>query len=294
MFMFKPNAREYCWGTLFAVLACAAPLSAQTAATPPAAPAPPAPPAAAPAAAAPAPEAAPVEAAPAAAPPEAVPPSPPAPPPAAPPEPPPPPPPPPSYRPLGGAPEGPVEEGSWNPWDHPAPGRYSHDGFFLRLTLGFGGASVSSDAAQWSGAGLGMGVSIGGSIVENLALHADFQGTTIISPEEKVDGLAARSFDGDILLSSFGIGGTYYFMPINLYLSAGVGLGRTTFENNVGQQYNSDAGLTLSLLVGKEWWIGDDWGIGVAGQLLIMATESDIDGKLGSGAINLLFSATYN
>ena len=254
----------------------------------PAAAAPSAPP---PAAAAPAaPEAAPAEAAAAPEPAAAAPTAPPPPPPG---ESVPPPPPPPMYQPLGGAPEPSVEEGSWNPWDHPAPGRYSHDGFFLRLTLGFGAGSVGNSDVRWSGPSMGMGMAIGGSIVENLALHADFQNTLILSPTQDIDGVES-TFEGDLQLSSLGIGATYYFMPIDLFLSAALGLGMTSFENNAGQQYDTGAGLTLNVLVGKEWWVGSEWGIGVAAQLLAMSVKDRIDGRLTSGALNLLFTATYN
>jgi hypothetical protein len=263
--------------------------AAGVAATPAAAPAAAAPaptPAAAPegAAAAPAPESPAPEATPAAPPP-------PPPPPVE--EVPPPPPPPPAYQSLGGAPEQAVEEGSWNPWDHPAPGRYSHDGFFLRLTLGFGGGSVGNDDIDWSGPSMGMGMAIGGSIVDNLALHADFQNTLVLSPTVETKG-KSETFDGDLQLSSLGIGVTYYFMPINLYLSGAIGLGVTSFENNAGQQYDTSAGPVLNVLLGKEWWVGADWGVGVAAQLLVMSVKDDIDGKLTSGALNVLFTATYN
>jgi hypothetical protein len=197
------------------------------------------------------------------------------------------------YQPLGGAPEAPVEEGSWNPWDHPAPGRYSHDGFFLRLALGFGGGSVGNSHVRWSGPSLGMGMAIGGSIVENLALHADFQNTFVLSPTQDIDGKES-TFEGDLQLTSMGIGATYYFMPIDLYLSANLGLGVTSFENNAGQQFDTGAGPVLNALVGKEWWVGAEWGIGVAAQLLVMSVKDDIDGRLTAGALNLLVSATYN
>ncbi len=202
-------------------------------------------------------------------------------------------PPPAPYPMLGGQSEAPIEKGEWNPWDHPAPGRYGHEGFFMRLTLGFGGGNVSSHYTRFSGAGLGMGLALGGSIVENLALHVDFQRTMLLGPSQK-PAQPAEHVDS-ISLSSMGLGLTYYIMPVNIYLSGSAGLGTTTFEDNSGQQYgDSYAGFVMNLMAGKEWWVGYDWGVGVAAQFLLMTLKNDYDGRLVSSAVNLLFTATYN
>ena len=47
-------------------------------------------------------------------------------------------------------------------------------------------------------------------------------------------------------------------------------------------------------LVGKEWWVGTDWGIGVAGQVLIVRASDDFLGDIGGLGFGVLFSATYN
>src|SRR5688572_9936927 len=45
----------------------------------------------------------------------------------------------PQYGRLGGQREQEVQEGEWNPWDHPDTGNSrTHEGFFLRLQLGPG------------------------------------------------------------------------------------------------------------------------------------------------------------
>jgi hypothetical protein len=202
--------------------------------------------------------------------------------------PPPPPPEPPSqYGRLGGAPEQEVQEGEWNPWDHPdVGGHYEHEGFFLRLQLGPGGSSVSREGESWSGMGLGMGLAIGGSPVENLALHLDLQTTWLFSPDRDVNGIG---------MQSLGLGVTYYIMPVDLFLSGSVGIGWLAFEDDAGQSKDTSAGIALDALIGKEWWVGSDWGIGIAAQLLYMHVKDYTDDAgMDAIAVNALFTATYN
>ncbi|HEX7476810.1 MAG TPA: hypothetical protein VF331_03320 [Polyangiales bacterium] len=202
-------------------------------------------------------------------------------------------PPPPPYPMLGGQPEPAIERGEWNPWDHPEPGRYSHEGFFMRLNLGFGGGSVSGHTYSFSGPGFGMGVAVGGSIVDNLALHVGLQRTMLLGPTQKPS--YAPQYVDAISLTSLDIGLTYYFMPVNIYISGSGGVGPTTFENSQGQQYGDTYyGFVGNLMAGKEWWVGYDWGVGVAAQLLLSTLRNDVDGRVVSAALNIMFSATYN
>lgn len=202
-----------------------------------------------------------------------------------------PPPPPPEmgsqYGRLGGSPEQQAQPGEWNPWDHPElGGNYIHEGFFLRLQIGPGGSSVSREGDSWSGMGLGMGLAIGGSPVENLALHLDLQTTWMFSPSREVNGIG---------MQSLGLGVTYYIMPADIFLSGSAGIGWLAFEDDAGQSKDTSAGIALDALVGKEWWVGADWGIGIAAQLLYMHVKDYTDDAgMDAFAVNVLFTATYN
>ena len=59
-------------------------------------------------------------------------------------------------------------------------------------------------------------------------------------------------------------------------------------KNNAGK-YDAE--------VGKEWWVADDWGIGLALRLSfagVSATDSIAkDAGYGAAFVSLLFSATY-
>lgn len=204
-------------------------------------------------------------------------------------------PPAPRYGRFGGDPEPPIEPGSWDPWASPVPGRFEHDGFFLRLNIGPSVANVTRPDYRWSGLGLDMGVSIGGSIIENLALHADFHTTLLPNPTERSRG-RTRDFDADIVFESMGIGATYYIMPVNIYVSASGGIGVLAFEDDYGDSKDTAAGLALGAMVGKEWWVGTDWGLGVAGQLRYIRVRDYLvdQERLHGLALSILFSATYN
>ncbi len=50
-------------------------------------------------------------------------------------------------------------------------------------------------------------------------------------------------------------------------------------------------------MVGKEWWVTDNWGVGVAAELLLSSMKDDpvvSDATYSATTFGLLFSATYN
>src|SRR5262249_33572348 len=109
---------------------------------------------------------------------------------------PPPPPPPPHYGQLGGQPEPEIEKGDWDPWEHPTANTHNHDGFLLRLALGFGGSLMSSHGhvlntiggVDTSGWGYGASIAIGGAVTENLILNGELFESTVFNPSVSVDG----------------------------------------------------------------------------------------------------------
>ena len=188
----------------------------------------------------------------------------------------------------------------------PEEGSEQHDGFMLRATIGFGGARVRvdgnalliADEAEFSGGGLLWSLDVGGSPVDDLVIHGRLAQITLGSPNTTLDGDDEGTIDelsaGALLL---GPAVTYYFMPINLYATAAVGLGVivVTHEDDEDSEATSDAGLALNFDVGKEWWVNDQWGLGLAGRFWYTAAkdeESD-DAEFDCIGGGLVFSATY-
>lgn len=174
----------------------------------------------------------------------------------------------------------------------------THDGFFLRLSAGGGGASTSisdgSDDLELSGPVADLNFAIGGCIAPNFAVHGTLWGWSMPDPDFKVGGLSGSANDATIGMSGAGIGITYYVMPANFYLSPSVGIGTLRLElDNVS--VSSDTGFSLDLTVGKEWWVSDGWGIGLAGDVNYhRIPDGDIDDSWSGVGFGLRFSSTMN
>ena len=202
---------------------------------------------------------------------------------------------------------GPLDERS--PAD---PSAERHDGFMLRVALGFGGASATqtnqddrassdNDKATFYGGAGSLSVDVGGAAAENVLVHGRFATFGISEPRRMIDGAkyqsVADTYTAALLLAP---AVTYYFMPINLYLTGAVGLSSLAlrYRDTSGQFHEraSAAGLGFTVDVGKEWWADPDWGIGVAGRFWYSRASDDagvghLDYEFVGAAV--LLSATY-
>jgi hypothetical protein len=196
------------------------------------------------------------------------------------------------------------------PGYYPAPaygswyGYHQHDGFFMRVTAGLGyfSASESYGGATYTYSGLGESLSaaFGGTIAPNLILYGELLGTSVSNASLSYGG-ATQPYSGtDVTLFGFGPGLAYYVEPVNLYLSGTLTFTQVSFTDTYSGYPSGDSnlGIGLSFMVGKEWWVTRDWGIGIAGQVHV-ATMSDTpapgyDTRLRAAALSMLFSATYN
>lgn len=178
-----------------------------------------------------------------------------------------------------------------------ADGAEQHDGFYLRMHLGPGYTSVSADddkKTKLSGSGAGFGVSIGGMVVENFGIFGVISDTVASNPELEFDG---ETYDTkkDVSAGIVGLGAgvVYYVMPVNLYVSGALMADEFSIQEDGDEIAHSDKGLGLELMVGKEWWASDNWGLGVAGALRFTSVSEDSTNWTGKG-FNVVFSATYN
>jgi hypothetical protein len=176
----------------------------------------------------------------------------------------------------------------------------AHDGgFFLRLSAGVGTASTSADDpdfGEWeiSGVSGDVNFAIGGIVSPNLALHGTLWGWSTTDPDVELDGDDAGTLNGDLSVSAIGAGLTYYFMPSNLYLSGSLGLASMSIDTDLGD-FGSDTGLAVDITLGKEWWVGRSWGLGIAGALgLHSVGAEDIEENWSGASFGLRFSATMN
>ena len=187
------------------------------------------------------------------------------------------------------------------------PGFHAHDGFYLSLCGGFGGLTWADDeppvTSEMSGATGNLDFKIGGAVMrDRLILSGDLITAHAPNPKEKGNSAPVAN-NASLRMGIIGMGATYYFMPVNIFLSGTFGIGRFTEDFGNGQQ-TSDGGLGFQLKVGKEWWVSKDWGIGVSVALLHLGVpdQSNADGpggshlseSLGANALGILFNSSFN
>lgn len=158
----------------------------------------------------------------------------------------------------------------------------SHHGFFLRMDLGFGYSDATANDTSIRGPGGAFGFSIGGNIAENLALFG-----AIVGGGSTADDPAAT-------FSGVGPGITYYFMPANIFLSGSFGLGSIRIRQN-NLEHRTQTGVMGRLGLGKEWFVSDSWGLGLAAYLNWAAAKDDVPNPPTWTAVSplLAFSATF-
>lgn len=177
---------------------------------------------------------------------------------------------------------------------------HKHDGFFLRLAPGIGVASssetIGANKIENSGTSGFFNFAIGGAVTENFIVHLDLSSATVSDPKLKVNGESVKSTNNDNSTSILGLGLTYYF-PSNIYVTGAVGTARTEIKSN-GDTFSTDRGYGVNLMLGKEWWVSENWGLGVAGQFLYTkCPDKPVSGDTSdvkTTAFGVLFSATYN
>ena len=189
-------------------------------------------------------------------------------------------------------------------------GFHKHDGFYLSLNggLAFGTITLNAKNGNYnkmevSGAGYQYELKIGSVISEeaNLILSLDIIENIIPSPIVTFDGVSPSSgtmlYAGDAIL---GLGITKYFMPANIFIIVIVGEGM--FSENISNKiYNSQKGFGYQLKCGKEWWVLDYWGFGVAAGVGYLSANGNADAtnpsyssKYSTTTFFVVFNSTFN
>jgi hypothetical protein len=178
----------------------------------------------------------------------------------------------------------------------------THDRFFLRLSAGGGGATTSIEDAtgkiEFSGGVGDANFAIGGVVAPNLAIHGTFWGWSMSDPDAELTisgvGTDSGTLNGTVSMSAVGGGLTYYFMPVNLYLSGSVGIGSLHLDSDLSEK-DTDSGVAVDFTLGKEWWVGNSWGLGLAGGFSYHSfNDPEISEKWSGPSYVLRFSATLN
>jgi|SRR5690625_143408 len=181
-----------------------------------------------------------------------------------------------------------------------------HDtGFMLRYTAGASYARSGQKADlpgnpryNISGAALDMDLAAGFALSENFAVHATGSFWRAFNPKVKGDfGPFSVSGDtDDASLTQFGIGGGFTaWTASNMYVSASILASMLRAKYN-GDEADTDWGVGGELLIGKEWWVADNVGFGLAaaGTIHYIPTDKDnVRGNLGY-TVGPRLSITFN
>jgi hypothetical protein len=133
-----------------------------------------------------------------------------------------------------------------------------HEGFFARVSVGGGWqrllAPDRGHELRVSGATMSVQGDLGLSVERNLVLHLTGHYWQMVNPRFRIDDAPSRvGRAGSIVV---GPGLTYYFMPVNIYLSGALGLGFMFMDKPVG--------VTTPGKDKRFFW--SDGGLGAAGE----------------------------
>jgi hypothetical protein len=159
------------------------------------------------------------------------------------------------------------------------------------------GADAYGEALTASGGSGSLGIALGGAIVPNLIVFGNLFGSGISKPTLTIAGLGSGTSDSSVAVSGIGPGVAYYFERINLYLSGTLAAMHVEIDDvNRHPLYQSKTGVGGQVMVGKEWWISQNWGLGGAVEFVAASMKDNNNSNISwtSTGFSLLFSATYN
>jgi hypothetical protein len=186
-----------------------------------------------------------------------------------------------------------------------AKGVHEHDGFYFRFGLGLGyliGKSSPDDVPAGAtaidtnvkGLGIPTELAFGGTIAPGLVLGGGSYGVFVPSPKAKADVSGAQEVDaGAITLSGIGPFVDYYFDPKGgAHAEAALLLAYAQIaekeQNGVTTPKASGPGFGFMIGGGYDFWIGEQWSLGVLARIAYYNTKATVD---TSGDPKLKFSA---
>lgn len=186
-----------------------------------------------------------------------------------------------------------------------AAGARTHDGLHLRLALGFGGVTDSMTGtyatleydAKAGGGSVAFHLALGGQIAEGLTLGGYILSESVTSPEAEFEGTPIATTIDVGTLAMLGVFLDWYPNPHGgFHFGGGLGGAGIRTTDNTGKRSDPDeqpGGGGFTLLIGYDWWVGDEWSLGVLGRVTGAGLRGgDVDHDVG--ALSVLFSALYH
>lgn len=140
----------------------------------------------------------------------------------------------------------------------------THKGFYLTIGLGpeFGNIKAYDNLGnrlEFQGTAYSLDFQIGGTLLDNLILHATVQMKSIFGPT-----INNVKYNDDYSADEFmmGAGLTYYFKN-NYFVTGSLGSGNFSFvDENLNYTLDTDEGFSFQIKAGCEWWVSPRWALG--------------------------------
>ncbi|MET0591417.1 MAG: hypothetical protein ABW133_01875 [Polyangiaceae bacterium] len=187
------------------------------------------------------------------------------------------------------------------------PDARSHSGFFLRMAVGGGYLANSSTLTGGSyqggvdatGGAVGLELSIGGALSPGIILAGSYSFQTVGNANLKNDTRSVRS-PHDPTFTLLGVMlDVYPNAKGGFHLGGALGLAAVTIRevDDTMPKPSAQNGIGIAPHIGYEWWVGNYWGLGVLGKLLLARSEGDYGNSTEKNTViggAIMFSATYN
>jgi hypothetical protein len=175
------------------------------------------------------------------------------------------------------------------------------------MQLGFNSTHLSADSTrdnwEFKGGGASLALALGAALDQHFILYGEFFVAGSSSPDVNHNGATAGTVAGggsDVY--GIGPGMAYYFEPVNIFVAATLALAKVrVYSADDTNLQQSKWGAALEVLLGKEWWVSDNWSLGVSGQMILGTMNGEHPVEAGGQiptwkvtSFSLLFSTTYN
>jgi hypothetical protein len=148
-----------------------------------------------------------------------------------------------------------------------------HDGFYLNLSTGLGylttSASIPGQDVSFSGITVPSVLLLGGTPFKGFVIGGGIVTDYSISPKYKFNGQEVPTA-GSVKQYLIGLGPFVEFYPnpaegLHFHAMFGFGGLETSVNGNAGG--SDPTGFLVALGGGYDWWVGNEWSIGVLGRI---------------------------